>query len=307
VDKIGDVYSNEFCGQILTLLLEKYDVKAVPGKRIKKDALNIVVIHNAAYYCGSVDPYDEDQSDCVVQHITFEDYSADSAFALNTIIHELLIKDDIKKGKLSLFDWEKGNFGNMSFGLAVNEDNQEYYYFMDIEEDGTFKISEQQYDMFGMDDYSKCMAIFEDAKTTGENIVGIIRDTNGNYNMIKDTGWFAIPEIEEIQTEISTGNTKLRNREKREKLLSACLDIHMFNIPNEPGVFYFVGDIGEGMRWNMPHAACIRKVEPYESAPDLFSGLLPLMDVTFVRNGQLTVMPFPFKYLREYISIRHLK
>ncbi|MBQ3869994.1 MAG: hypothetical protein II777_05545 [Clostridia bacterium] len=25
------------------------------------------------------------------------------------------------------------------------------------------------------------------------------------------------------------------------------------------------------------------------------------LDVTFARNGQLTVVPFPFKYLREYV------
>lgn len=45
-----------------------------------------------------------------------------------------------------------------------------------------------------------------------------------------------------------------------------------------------------------------RKIEKVEHSKDLFSQLLPLMDVTFVRNGQLTVIPFPFKYLREYIG-----
>ena len=29
---------------------------------------------------------------------------------------------------------------------------------------------------------------------------------------------------------------------------------------------------------------------------------LPLMAVEFVRNSQYTVLPFPFKYLREYIE-----
>jgi hypothetical protein len=29
---------------------------------------------------------------------------------------------------------------------------------------------------------------------------------------------------------------------------------------------------------------------------------LPLMAVEFVRNNQYTVLPFPFKYLREYIE-----
>ena len=63
-----------------------------------------------------------------------------------------------------------------------------------------------------------------------------------------------------------------------------------------------MNDIGEGMRCTVRHASNIRKIEKVGQATDLFSQLLPLMDVTFVRNGQLTVIPFPFKYLREYIS-----
>ena len=34
-----------------------------------------------------------------------------------------------------------------------------------------------------------------------------------------------------------------------------------------------------------------------------FSELLPLMAVDFVRNKQYTVLPFPFKYLREWKTI----
>lgn len=60
--------------------------------------------------------------------------------------------------------------------------------------------------------------------------------------------------------------------------------------------------IGEGMRTNVTQAANIRMIEPYKNSALRFEELLPLMNVTFVRNGQLTVVPFPFKYLREYIQ-----
>ena len=33
-----------------------------------------------------------------------------------------------------------------------------------------------------------------------------------------------------------------------------------------------------------------------------YEELLPLMVVEFVRNNQYTVLPFPYKYLREYIK-----
>ena len=63
-----------------------------------------------------------------------------------------------------------------------------------------------------------------------------------------------------------------------------------------------MNDIGEGMRCTIHHASNIRKIEKIGQSLDLFSQLLPLMDVTFISNGQLTVVPFPFKYLREYIA-----
>ena len=49
-------------------------------------------------------------------------------------------------------------------------------------------------------------------------------------------------------------------------------------------------------------AANIRKIEPFKDSILMFEKLLPLMNVTFVHNGQLTIIPFPFKYLREYVK-----
>ena len=45
----------------------------------------------------------------------------------------------------------------------------------------------------------------------------------------------------------------------------------------------------------------IRSIISYDNGKIRFLELLPLMKVFFVRHGQLTVLPFPFKYLREYM------
>lgn len=100
---------------------------------------------------------------------------------------------------------------------------------------------------------------------------------------------------------MSAGNTKLRGKIKREELLSSILDIKSFD--EGKAKYYFVGTIGEGMRAKVVTAANIRKITPYKDARIMFNDLLPLMNVTFVHNGQLTVVPFPFKYLREYIKM----
>ena len=171
---------------------------------------------------------------------------------------------------------------------------------MTVHPDGTFNVSEQTLNLFEVDKYDQCIEIFENAKINSEKVYGIIREASGNINIIKDTGWFTIPEINSIKDELADGNTKLRGKEKHDELISSCLDIKMFN--DGVSEYYFVFTIGNGMRWLINRAANIRKIEPFEDSNLMFEKLLPLMNVTFVRNGQLTITPFLFKYLREYIK-----
>lgn len=300
VDCIDDEYSKIFCKEICDLLLSKYGIKTSCGKRVAKDHLNIRVIHNAAFYADSDDPH-RIFNDVAVQHITFEDFSECSEFAISTVIHEMLIKADLVKQKISLFDWNTlGLKDDIDFGIEVTDEQNTKYIFMTIHPDGTFNISEQTLNLFEANKYNQCVEIFENAKMNSVKVHGIIRDALGNINIIKDTEWFTIPEIYSIKAELANGNTKLRGKEKRNELLSSCLDIKMFN----EGVseYYFVGTIGNGMRWLINRAANIRKIEPFEDSILMFEKLLPLMNVTFVHNGQLTIIPFPFKYLREHLN-----
>lgn len=292
--------SKTFCTEIGDLLLSKYGIKTSYGKRVSKDHLNIRVIHNADYYAGVEDSHRK-YNDVAVQHITYEDFSECKEFAISTIIHEMLIKDDLVKQKISLFDWNSlGMEGDIDFGIEATDDKNTKYIFMTIHPDGTFNISEQTLNLFEDNKYNQCIEIFENAKINSEKVLGVIRDTSGNINIIKNTGWFTIPEIYSIKDELTNGNPKLRSKEKRNELLSSCLDIKMFNYGDSK--YYFVGTIGNGMKQSINRAANIRKIEPFEDSALMFEKLLPLMNVSFVRNGQLTVTPFPFKYLREYLS-----
>ena len=300
VDCIDDEYSKIFCKEICDLLLSKYGIKTSCGKRVAKDHLNIRVIHNAAFYADSDDPH-RIFNDVAVQHITFEDFSECSEFAISTVIHEMLIKADLVKQKISLFDWNTlGLKDDIDFGIEVTDEQNTKYIFMTIHPDGTFNISKQTLNLFETNKYNQCVEIFENAKMNSVKVHGIIRDALGNINIIKDTEWFTIPEIYSIKAELANGNTKLRGKEKRNELLSSCLDIKMFN--DGVSEYYFVGTIGNGMRWLINRAANIRKIEPFEDSILMFEKLLPLMNVTFVHNGQLTIIPFPFKYLREHLN-----
>lgn len=62
---------------------------------------------------------------------------------------------------------------------------------------------------------------------------------------------------------------------------------------------YYVG--AKSKRISYPNACCIRKVVSLGDKLE-YEEMLPLMAVDFVRNNQYTVLPFPYKYLREYIE-----
>ena len=92
----------------------------------------------------------------------------------------------------------------------------------------------------------------------------------------------------------------LRNRSSVEEYLMSVTDIKYFG-ESDNVKYYFVGDMAKGLRGAMPHSCVIRQVYSPENNGVFFDELLPLMNVTFVQNNRLTVLPFPFKYLREYI------
>lgn len=89
----------------------------------------------------------------------------------------------------------------------------------------------------------------------------------------------------------------MRDQSKYE-LMDSNLDIH--SSTEDGKLFYYVGTIGNGMRTKIGRASIIRKISGFSDAPIFFDDMLPLMNVDFVRYGDLTVVPFPFKYLREW-------
>lgn len=91
----------------------------------------------------------------------------------------------------------------------------------------------------------------------------------------------------------------LRNKKTREKYFSGVIDINYFQ-HTDTSARFCVGKIGEGMKQKLERASVIREVQAEEDSKLIFEELLPLMGVDFVKLGMLTVIPFPFKYLREY-------
>ena len=94
-----------------------------------------------------------------------------------------------------------------------------------------------------------------------------------------------------------------KDKETIEELFNSSIDIKYFG-ETEQEAYYFVGNSKASIQSSFKDSCHLRKIVAVGKDSKLvFSQLLPTMDVDFVRTGQSTVIPFPFKYIREYIEM----
>lgn len=96
-----------------------------------------------------------------------------------------------------------------------------------------------------------------------------------------------------------------KDKDYREELFDAALDIKYF-VNSDTEAYYFVGqrDIN---KYSFKDACYFRKIVAVNGSKLIFKELLPTMDVDFVRTGESTVIPFPFKYIREHLNLEEGK
>lgn len=317
LDEIDDdeYESREKCKDIQREIALKYKLKATIGKRPDKDAINISLIHEPEYYesTGKPDPHQKKHEGISIQHITLQNGMECLSDSISTIIHNALVKKDLVNEKISLFDWTKtGLTEKISFGYADKIPNTKSlynYYVMEVNPDGSFKIKPFENNAFDNREYQKWSDIFERTKIEKrpkeEPVEGIIRDAVGNINIIRSSDKITLPDFEKIKAEVDNGATNIKRTGTFEEFYSGCMNIKMFEDCGK--TYYCVGRKDKNPSLSIPRAVNIREIQSYDGAPILFEKLLPLMSVEFVRNGQLTVLPFPFKYLREWVDMNKKK
>ena len=309
VDAICDSYSGDFVNDLQSALKERFGVQATIIKHPKKGCLNLRVVHDKDTYEGGVDPHNDIFEGCVVQHLTYENYKTNVTSAINTVAEELLIKNDIQRRTISLVDWQEYNFSDdWTFGLRIMDDKTPRFFFMTVHPDGTFDFEELPFDLFNANKFNDCMEIFDNDE---DGIVCGTIQHGVSINIIQETDLRTLPDMFEVEAqlkrykqEVAVAENKrsvkgVRSTQYKEQLFGSCIDIKCYQ--KDGCQYYYSGVSGYGLNSTIQCAANIRKIIPYKESELFFDQLLPLMSVTFVRNGQLTVVPFPFKYLREYI------
>ena len=102
-----------------------------------------------------------------------------------------------------------------------------------------------------------------------------------------------------------------RGKTDKKELLGSRLDIFYEINESKTEAFYFVGESSNNpnnpINSKFQNATNIRKIKAVgnlkrQQSQLVFDQLLQTMAVDFVKQGNLTVLPFPFKYLREIIK-----
>lgn len=116
VDEVDTEKSNKMVELLKTELLNYYGVEVSVGT-LSLDEYNIRIIHNQEFYVENElhDPHSDNLKGYIVQHMTeeaehFTD-SKGSSPAVKKIEQELIIKGDVREGKISIFDWQRLDSG----------------------------------------------------------------------------------------------------------------------------------------------------------------------------------------------------
>ena len=153
-------------------------------------------------------------------------------------------------------------------------------------------IRKYSYDLSGREK-EQCQSILDEIAQHGIQVSR--KDVRRIFNLKSKLG----REINQFvfeETGVLIGNT-LKSAQNRESLFSPVLGIRHFC--EGDAQYYYAGYLGKSMNRSLPHACRIRKVCSTGQTLQ-FQRYLPLLEVDFIRANGWTVIPFTFKYLREW-------
>lgn len=293
-------YDDEFNSIVSALCNRKLNV--IKTNHLSKDSFNLVYLHNKEFYEQNKynDPYSKFNNDIVCQHITIEDTAerivSDNNAIINTLLKEYVIKDDIvNKKKISLDNWNTFNYSG-SLVFAKEENNT--IYLLNIFPDGAISFFKKlnNFSSFKNKLFDKCADYLTDNKGKDKSLIA---DDKGNIIIISRTNEFILPS-----KDLLTMKSISRSKESRETYLNGVVDINLYN--EGKCQFYNVGIKGSGMNTKIIKASLIYKVDVVEGE-NFIESILETMAVPFVKYKNFTVMPYPFKYLNEYIEMNERK
>ena len=312
-DMIGTAESATVTQALQKMLGELYSTKG---------ECELHLVHERKWYLDRNvdDPYSS-PSGIGVQHIALEtlvlagELLPSVPAVLENCISNLIVKDDLCSGQISLGTALLDKNARYAFGMVIDppeiddeqpDNNDKMVLFMEMSEGrvsvkkGAVGSAEVLFDNDLLSVESFWKNDFRGLIFKGKSVMAIC-----------DTNLFTVPELWQIKEELERNsrdtaylakNKISRDEESRNRFFYAVTDINVFRTDVREGRCYNVGVIGKGMNAKIQRASRIREISLLRSE-DFSDEIIPMMTELHVRNGQMSVLPFPFKYLRESLTI----
>lgn len=291
----GAEYEGEF-QSLIEKIADFTGIQFLISSSIACDKNNIVLIHNKEYYQQNDYPdiYKKFDRSSVIQCVTVEDSVEkiidDNQAIIDTIIKETVIKNDIlNTRKISLDNWSEYKF-KTDWIFGKEKDGK--HYFLVIHPDGKFDLFSKVNDFSSLpsDILNACSDYLTDNKGKEKTVIA---DDIGNINVISRTNKFPLPSEKLFEQEFVS-----RSKQSREQYLSGVVDINLYN--DEGVAYYSVGLKGNGMNTKIVRAPHLYRVDVIDGE-NIMTKILSTLSAYFVKYKSFTVLPYPIKYLNEYI------
>lgn len=132
----------------------------------------------------------------------------------------------------------------------------------------------------------------------GDDAVCVMEDAEGNLNAIFETDLFTVPE--DLSSHIARVRRKdnVRAEQAKTEEVASLLGIGVVR-EGETSALFFSG-LPSNPNIRVARSSNVRRLEALDGSRLRMDLVVPLLDVDFVRLRQLTVVPWPLKYLREF-------
>ncbi|WP_400242341.1 hypothetical protein [Methanomethylophilus alvi] len=316
-------------GIVTDILANKFGKDVQTSDEPVEGRFNLRIIHDAAYYKKYKLPDDYRKfPGMIVQHLTVEkcitenDEDAIDSI-MNVLIKELFIKECVSLGEDLIGHWKDRGFeDDMMFlkRVQVSKKPRRYVvYRLTIHPDGKFdfdKLDDNDPFLFEMRE------VWRDNKSTSDTEHMIVY--KGSVCTIENSGIVpvidnevlmeSVVKLEQKRKELKESQDPENPKKKKARVpdgegprgyqtynsaLYAITDIQRLSFGDN--LLYMCGYDGTSMAKKYEKAPNIRLVRCIRGE-NFFGELLDLMNVPFVRHGQTTVYPYPYKFMTEYIE-----
>lgn len=277
---------------------------------------NLVVINNKRDFQtheDAKDNYAREYQQAIVQHLTIDTFRKGALRStLINSLKELIIKKDLKERSLSLYHSPALMAGWEFYQVAKGANGAQAVYLFKM-------INSDEFEVRRLDLQESAKFINLD----NADLQYLIKTPANTFYNLNRKSVFTLPIainllLDELYEQYGLVlKVKPKIKAHVQKYLSGLTDINYFVDNDDPNIVYYnVGTISKNMNMSIAKASHIWQLQPNIKLNERnFATIetenilkfLQMMMVNFVRFHQLTVIPFPFKYLREFIQLEEKK